>query len=271
MKSLLLAGTALALSGPAFAADLAPVLPAKAPIAAAPDPFTWSSCYVGVHIGAGWDRTRFSDPGTGGVQNIEPAGDSIHVDGTGALGGGQVGCDQEFASHWVLGLAGDFSWANIEGETGDPFFGGKAGNPITLHSKTDFLGSVTGRIGYAVDHYLFYAKAGPAWEHDKDGAENLITMNGAFCVVGFTFVPCNPTATATRTGWVAGFGTEWAFAKNWSAFAEFDYYGFGSKTLQFSDPNSIGPISLSVKEDVEVAKVGLNYRFGWAGIPIGGQ
>jgi outer membrane immunogenic protein len=82
MKKLLLASSALmAISGPAFAIP--------------PAPFSWTGFYIGGNVGAGWDRTTYSDPGNpafGGmpviIQNIAPFGSSFAVNGgAGALGG----------------------------------------------------------------------------------------------------------------------------------------------------------------------------------------
>jgi outer membrane immunogenic protein len=270
MKRLLLASTALVFGGQASAADL-PAMPVKAPIAA-PAPFSWTSCYIGGHVGAGWGRKDFSDPGFttpfGTFQNFAPPGSSVAVDvGAGFLGGGQVGCDYQFASNWVIGLAGDFSWANINGQATDPFFTGKNGNPITLNSKTDQLATATARLGYAWDHFLLYGKGGAAWAHDKYSIQNLISFGPPFCFSG-TFIACNPAGSETRTGWTAGAGIEWAFTNNWSALVEFDYYGLGNKGVSFFDPNAgVGGTSglVNVKQNIEALKFGINYRFGWAG------
>ena len=123
-------------------------------------------------------------------------------------------------------VAGDFSFANIQGQGLDPFFTGKNGGPITLTSRTDALASATGRIGYAFDHLLIYGKGGVAWARDGYSAQKFGSFNGNFCSVGGVFGPCNPSGTATRWGWTAA-GIEWAFARNWSAFAEYDHYGSG--------------------------------------------
>jgi outer membrane immunogenic protein len=163
VKRLLLASTALAFGGQAFAADM----PIKAPRMATPVAYSWSSCYVGGHVGAGRSRTNFADRnvdiGFGPTQTLSPPGGSIDVTGRlGGLGGVQLGCDYQFASGWVVGFAGDFSWANIQGQAIDPFFNGKNGGPLTLASKTDMIASATGRIGYAWDRTLLYAKGGAA-------------------------------------------------------------------------------------------------------------
>lgn len=263
MKKVLLASTALLFAGQAFAADI----PVKAMRMAAPVAYSWSSCYVGGHVGAGWNRTSFSE--TDGFVDTMPVGASVGANGGGgALGGGQVGCDYQFANHWVIGFAGDFSWANIQGDGVDPFFGGKNGNPITFSSKTDGLASATGRIGYAWDRVLVYGKGGVGWAHDKYAVTNAAFIGGGFCGGGTGFLgtgPCNGSASSTRVGWTAGVGVEWAFANNWSTFVEYDHYGFDTKNLGFTAPFSIGPGFYNVKQDIDVVKVGVNYRFGMFG------
>src|SRR4051794_34756088 len=60
MKKLLLLSSALVISGQATAADL----PVKAPPMAVTAPYSWTGCHIGGHVGAGWDRSTYSDPGT---------------------------------------------------------------------------------------------------------------------------------------------------------------------------------------------------------------
>lgn len=253
MRAFLLASTALVTGSAAFAADLPARMATKAPVAVAA-PFSWTGCYVGGHVGAGWARSDFSDPvGT----RIAPVGSEVRVDSdAGFIGGGQVGCDYQFATNWVVGLAGDFSWANIDGVADDPFFSGKtAGIPLTLHSRTDFLATATGRIGYAWNTLLIYGKGGFAWAHDK------YQVNNFSCVI---FTSCNTSANETRSGWTAGGGVEWAFMPNWSLLVEYDHYGFGTRNLTFIDPNQPNsPATFGVKQDVDAVKVGVNYRFAW--------
>src|ERR1700694_705256 len=281
MKKFLLASSALVVCGQVFAADLPARMPVKAPVVAAV-PYSWTGCYVGGHVGAGWDRTNFSDPGTVAApsfgvtpsrqQNIAPLGTSIGVNGgAGVLGGVQAGCYYQFANHWVIGLAGDFSWADIHGLGNDPFFAGKnRNNPITLTTRTDRLATVTGRVGYAWDHFLLYGKGGAAWAHDAYSVQNLVALNGNFCING-TFVACNPTGSTDRVGWTVGAGFEWAFRNNWSAMVEYDHYGFGGKGVSFTDPNAVNQVALlNVKQDIDVVKVGINYRF-WSPGPAGAR
>ncbi|HJS60443.1 MAG TPA: outer membrane beta-barrel protein [Pseudolabrys sp.] len=249
MKKVLLASAAVVASGAALAADL----PTKAPLPARVAPFSWSGCYIGVHAGAGWSRTDFGD--APGFSFIAPVGQVVEVDsGTSFVGGGQVGCDYQFASNWVIGLAGDFSWADIDGQAVDPFFAGKTvGVPLTVHSRTDFLASATGRLGYAWDRYLIYAKGGVAWSHNK------YDVNNFNC---FIFVSCYSNASDTSVGWTAGAGFEWSFAPNWSVLFEYAHYEFGTNSLTFTDPSNGRSNIFTVNTDIDVVKMGVNYRFG---------
>jgi len=276
MKQLLLATTVLALSGPAFAADQPVRMPVKAPIAA--PVFSWSGCYLGGHVGAGWGHKDISEPTEEFFQFFATANSPIGVNtGGGFLGGGQVGCDYQFAPNWVIGAAGDFSWASIKGQGLDPFFGGKNG-PITLDAKTDSLASARGRLGYAFDRFMLYGTGGVAWAHDKYDIQNLvfwgsgrsinICANSAFTAVA----PCNPEGSETRQGWTVGFGFEWAFVANWSMLFEFDHYDFGTRTVTLTASNGFGngvlvPLSgsVDVKQRIDALKFGINYRFGWGG------
>jgi outer membrane immunogenic protein len=250
LKKLLLASAAVVAGGTAFAADL----PVKAPLPARVAPFSWTSCHIGAHVGGGWARsTEFSDP-IGA--NIAPVGSIIQVDNdAGLVGGAQVGCDYQFATNWVIGVAGDFSWADIDGQTNDPFFAGKTiGVPLTLHSRTNFLASATGRIGYAWDNVLLYGKGGVAWSHNKYQVTNFAC---AF------LVSCSTGADETRMGWTAGAGVEWAFSPNWSVFAEYNHYGFGgARSLTFTDPAVTSVVFNVETPDIDVVKVGINFRFG---------
>jgi len=85
---------ALVAATPSFGADL----PVKAPpaIAAAPVLFSWTGCYVGGHVGSVVSEDR--------TTNV--LGNSIGFSSTGFVGGGQIGCDYQFAAGWVAGVEG---------------------------------------------------------------------------------------------------------------------------------------------------------------------
>jgi outer membrane immunogenic protein len=101
---------------------------------------------------------------------------------------------------------------------------------------------------------LLYGKGGVAWAGDKYSAFDAIS--------GLTFA-----ASETRTGWTAGVGVEWAFWTNWSAFLEYDFYGFGHRNVSFTCTDSTGALcgleTVTIKQDINAVKFGINYRFNW--------
>lgn len=238
MRRLLLAATALTVAGPALAV---------------PQTFSWTGCYLGGNVGAGWGDTTFS-----GSTTIAPSdSDVLHVgSGVGILAGGQIGCNLQVARNWVLGAEGDFGWSNIRGASDDPFFSGK-----NLSSRTDWITSATGRVGYAWDNWMFYGKGGAAWARDQYAfSGGPVTVFGSPVQPGF-----NETGADTRFGWTAGGGIEWAFAPAWSARIEVDYYGFGPRTITlFDDATSMSSGPLVVKQTIGAIRFGVNYQF-WTG------
>jgi outer membrane immunogenic protein len=251
MKKLLLASTcAIALTGaPAFSADLPARMPVKAPVPAPVSYFSWTGCHVGANAGWGWGSKGFSD------EFFTPAGigpaTSPVADIQGGLAGGQVGCDYQFAGNWVVGIEGAGDWANIKGSS-DPFFGGKA----AFSAEVRWIAIATARVGYTWDRWMLYAKGGAAWVGDQYNVPG--TFAGA---------PFNYQASTTRSGWTAGGGIEWAFAPNWSAKFEYDYYDFGTRSVLLFDPiGNFGtaPDPSKIGQRLETVTFGLNYRF-WAG------
>ena len=278
MKRLLLASIALATCAQANAADLPARMPVKARPVAAPIPlFSWTGCYFGAHVGGGWGRKTFSDPADPNVPGsssgqatffvgwLDPG--SLDVDPSGFLGGGQVGCDYQFAPNWLVGIEGEGSGADIRGSTLDTLFPPSLGFNKTFHVRTDWLASVTGRVAWVWDRWMFYAKGGVAWAGDKYHVDELKVAPQTPST--FTY-----DASETRTGWTAGVGIAWAFWLNWSAFLEYDFYGFGRRDV-FFPCNQVGAGScgidgpVHVRQDINAVKFGINYRFNWGKAPFG--
>jgi outer membrane immunogenic protein len=277
MKKVMLAvsGAVLLAIPHSNAADLGPRRPVyKAPPPAmVPAPvFTWTGCYIGGNIGWGWGRDTVSIPNiaeTAGVPPEEVAGltiPSVTGNTNGVLGGGQAGCNYQFASNWVIGIEGDGEAADIKGDVSEsvpfanPFVPGSLVTITgTAHARTDWIASVTGRLGWAWDRVLLYAKGGAAWAGDKYSVN--IPIFGE-----------NLSASETRSGWTVGGGVEWAFWNNWSAKVEYDFYDFGTRDISLSGtftggPTTFnpGPITVSginIKETIQTVKFGINYRFG---------
>lgn len=247
-----LAAFALTLAGSASAADLSV---APAPVAAR---FSWTGCYVGVHAGGGFAKKDITDP----VQLVQdsflgpgstPGVTTVSPEPSGAVIGGQAGCDYQFASSsFVVGIQGDAAGSTMRSTK---LVGLPLGNPdvATVDAKTEFLTSVTGRFGYAADNVLLYAKGGVAMAGDK------YEVSGTFTGLPFDF-----RGLEDRWGWTVGGGVDWAFSRHWSANLEYDFYGFGTRTPTFADQANAFAGLVNVRQSIQVVKLGVNFHM-WAG------
>ena len=73
-------------------------------------------------------------------------------------------------------------------------------------------------------------------------------------------IAVDPSTSTTRTGWTVGSEVEWAFARNWSATLEYDYYDFGSKGLTLTQANEVVTIA-SFKDTIHAVTTGVNFHF----------
>jgi opacity protein-like surface antigen len=234
-------------------------VPAAAPFAAR---FNWTSCYLGGHVGGGFAQRDITDP----VQLVQDsflgAGSTVgtttaSLSPNGVVIGGQIGCDYQFASSWVIGIEGSASGSTIKGSTNVILPLG-APDIALVKANTDFLSSVTGRVGYAFDNVLVYGRGGVALAGDK------------YDVIGsFTLPPAMPFSFEgldLRAGWVAGGGVEWAFSRHWSANLEYDYYQFGHNSVLMSDSINGFVGNVDVKQSIQVVKLGLNFHIWGTGL-----
>lgn len=128
----LLAGAAVAVAAPAFAADLPEPIP-QAPVAepVAPSVFDWTGVYVGAHAGYN-------------IEDGDGFGDSWAL-------GGFVGYNQAVTPNWVVGAEADLSWLPTDEGVGA---GGEANDA--------YLSTIRARVGYAFDSVMVYGTAGLA-------------------------------------------------------------------------------------------------------------
>jgi outer membrane immunogenic protein len=245
----------------AVAADL----PRKAPPPAAPPPpppvLTWTGCYIGANIG-GVDRRLEANFDFG---SIDKRGD------WGFTGGGQIGCDYQFAGAWVLGFRNMFNGTTGDKDItinrfGDPIFDG-----ATVNLKNQWFDALTARLGYAWSPaWLMYFQGGAVWSEVKAEITSLGGVGG-FSICNQGNVTCDfGSASKTRTGWTVGGGVEWRFAPQWSAFLEGNYYDFGDRdrtlfTHNFGLNGCDFGCSFNTKVTAATVLIGVNYRWGWGG------
>ena len=126
---------------------------------------------------------------------------------------------------------------------------------VTARTKDYAL--ATGRVGYAADNWLFFAKGGGAWGQGNSSGTSIAPGGAVFDTT---------SSSSNRSGWVVGVGVEWGFAPNWSAKLEYNHIDFGSTNVTILS-NVTGLSNVSSSETVEVVRAGVNYRFNW-GAPV---
>jgi outer membrane immunogenic protein len=258
MKKLLLSTSglfALVLSSSAFAADLsAPVY--KGSPAMIPAIYDWSGFYVGINGGGAWSNNCWTNSNLLGTPTVPTAAEGCHH-ASGGMVGGQMGYRWQAAS-WVFGVEAEGDWANLKGSNAS-LATATLGFPFNNQTKVDAIGLFTGQVGYAWDNVLWYVKGGAALTDDKYNG-----FSTAFTGTNVAFDQGNET----RWGGAVGTGLEVSFAPNWSVAVEYDHLFMGTRNVTFT---ALAPSGLpvgsvvrtdSIKQDVDMATVRLNYRWG---------
>jgi len=296
MKSPFLAGLAVALAvGPSLAADL-PAQKAPAVILPPPPP-TWTGAYFGANVGGIFDASGgvvtsagalFDDTANGaglagptafGSAAAAALGGNASLNGTGVIGGGQLGFNWQFNS-FVVGLEADIqgttlsSYATTSGAAVEPATGSPVTAQSNLSKSLNYLGTVRGRLGYLITPTLLvYGAGGLAYG-------GMTFSNGVFLSSTNAAFPLSAVSANygdARIGWTAGGGVEWMFAPNWSAKIEYLYYDLGSvgATAFAAAPVPGGALlyaaayQSSARFDGHIVRAGLNYHFhGFAPSPV---
>jgi outer membrane autotransporter protein len=228
----------------------------KAPPPPVVEAINWTGFYIGGFGGA-----------TQGTADWGYVGGEVSPHIGGFLFGGDIGYNYQ-VGRYVLGVEGDIGGTNTKGGTAcgplvrpPPTFATGSMFQMTCDAKADWLATATARLGYTWERALFYVKGGGAWTDEQFSA----TCNTASASpASISFACRNPagtlsngfTADTHRTGWVLGFGTEFAFTRNWSAKAETDYVSFGDTNVTASDGSPLR-VGMHFWEE----KIGVNYRF----------
>jgi outer membrane immunogenic protein len=329
----LFAGAAIALiTAPAMGQDI-PVSAYGPPLVVPPlVGFSWTGCHFGGHIGGSWNNQKFSGqfvdsaipqtlfgtPTIITIPNANPnlpprvvttftgapvapatafaiSDNSFDYNSSSFLLGGQLGCDLQFARSWVIGVEGDFSWANpghspltearnVSFPSTVPLQGiiDSFGSNGVITSRTDFISTLAARLGYTFGprgQGMIYLKGGAAWARNKyqfTGATSgsICTTvqrvidptttpptNTTTCLTTFPFGgPFNFGTSEWRVGWTLGMGFEWVMFDNVSIKFEYDYLDLGGQNVTFNDP-ILPATTLSIGQRINEVKLGLNYRF----------
>jgi outer membrane immunogenic protein len=232
--------------GAASAADFGAVPYAKAPVFVN-SLYSWAGFYVGGHIGGSSTSERWTNSGNTTLFGDLGPGEGFRQRGSGVFGGGQIGYNWQ-ASNFVFGLEGTASAMDNHGSLRNTIFG--FGLDDQFSWRTNWMATITGRVGYAVTNNLFYVKGGYA------GVSNQLSVVD----VVPPFVGSG-SQTQWHNGWTLGAGWEYGITRNWTVGLEYDYSAFETRSYQLAGTGP-GLYAFDAKpRDIQSAVVRMNYRF----------
>ena len=244
------------LGGQSYAADLAPLIPLKAPQKNSND---WTGLYLGAHLGSSWGHSNWITglPGAptiaGSFELFQPF-DPFAETGS-YFEGLQAGYNYQLTSHFVVGTEVDASFPpfpNLSGISigGASIFWSPVVGAESFTESVLSFGTVRGRVGYAAGSWLFYATGGFAWTYDR---LMLTQLDSGATNSHFLW----------RLGWAAGLGVEIPVAPNWTARLEYLLTEYGTSSVIFPAGSQRFDSNFSLQE----LRAGVNYRFGDDGAP----
>jgi outer membrane immunogenic protein len=230
----------------------------------------WTGFYLGANAGYGFGKsdvttsTVFSNTGyfaNSSVTSINDKGVGS-VSPKGFTGGITFGYNFQNGS-MVYGFEMDANTFNLKDDRSlTVVYPGFAPTAYTINqtTKTDYLVTLRGRIGFAYAGNLWYGTAGLAMTSIK--------IDDSFSDT-FATAAESVSSSKSKTGWTVGGGYELSLQNNWSIKGELLYVDFGkvtvdggvltSNTPAFPWPTSKFTHSATLKG--EVLRFGVNYRF----------
>ncbi len=224
-------------------------------VAPAPLPeCNWSGFYVGALAGYARGDLRWSDTDTSDFPppgSVDTSGPSTLVDRnqSGFLGGGELGFNYQW-NRFVFGLESTFVYSDLQAHTAKDLFD----EPNIFDTRSDWQGTISGRVGFAWNKLLFYAKGGAqfnqqryAWRHGDTESESVDTFK----------------TDETRVGALVGGGLEYMFNCRWSAKLEYNHAFLGTDTITGTRIDDGLPEQESYDVDLNQDTVffGVNYKF----------
>lgn len=232
-------------AGSASAADMAGPVVGSA--------YDWSGIYAGVHLGvANGDITATDEtqPSGGFFTELVPAGtEGFDFNKAGVAGGVHVGAQYQW-NQFVLGGEATWTATGIRKTIVSPYFP----DSDTETGKISNYVTAVGRIGYAFDRVLIYAKAGYA------GGK-----------VGFKARDNDALVTYEKNDWQSGYalgaGLDYAITNNISLGVDYTHIDLGSKTSSGNnvfDDGTLGANPETYRTDAKVDAVmaRVTYKFG---------
>jgi outer membrane immunogenic protein len=197
----------------------------------------WNGLYVGLHGGYAWQDVNGTFDGLGAATNLSG------FDLNGAIVGAQLGYNWQ-SGQFLLGIEGDASTlANGDDHIAHPGVPGAA----TLGADMNYLASIRGRLGWAINNWLLYGTVG--WGFSRfEFTENVPSV--AF----------NGKQRFDDSGIVYGGGVEWMLAYGVSVRGEYLRYDLGASSPLAATFPGVDPGDNIAFDNIDVARAALNIK-----------
>jgi outer membrane immunogenic protein len=215
---------------------------------APPPPCDWTGFYIGINAGGQFGHSEDKD-----LDDFNNPDKPWGYSESGFVGGGQIGYN--FQWRWlVVGPEIDLGYMNMDGNGVEP---SSVGDNTRGFSNSDFYTTFRGRIGVALDCWLFYATGGGIGvNYDTRVFDNDISLGlGELSAHKQNF----------DWGYTLGGGIERRLGRRWSIKVEYLYFDLGDQT--FSAPfilvrgGQLGPFGWRADTEGHIVRAGLNFHF----------
>jgi outer membrane immunogenic protein len=209
--------------------------------------YNWTGFYVGAQAGFAKpkDNVRYGGSSTGAP--FDSVDQTITHRENGFAGGVQAGYNHQFG--WIVpGIEADFGYLGFDGRSVSSAQFDPQQETHAVSSGGPF-GTVTGRLGLAIDRVMVYAKGGFAYTHLRLGVKDSTPP-----------LTTDATERKTYTGWTIGGGIEYALTQNWLIKSEYQFMDFDRKSISAVASDGITD-TWKHRPSAHIIKLGVNYKF----------
>jgi outer membrane immunogenic protein len=244
MKKMLSA--ALFVAATSVSANAADLAYKAAPVAQSV--YNWTGFYLGGTAGGGIANSDHTSP-----DFSLPDAKFNEAFGTVGL---TAGYNWQFG-HTVLGIEGDYNWANVDKTKNLLLDDNIDGDFASTRFRMSEFATLRARAGLALDRTLFYATAGAAFAHIRNTTTFSDTESGITAA----------SEDKWKTGLAVGAGVEFALTQNWTLKGEYMLMQFQNSDAELVNPTNglscnTANCRMNYSESVQVARIGVNYKFG---------
>jgi outer membrane immunogenic protein len=238
MRRILGLALAVAIAGPAMAADLPAAMPAKALPAYVPA-YNWTGAYIGGNVGGAWGQFDFSPTATDNVLGTTSGAFNSSFSNSSVIGGIQSGYNWE-VGNLLLGIEQDLQFTGLKQSFTLAAPAGSFATGDSFSSKIDFLSSTRGKIGWVWDRFMLYAAGGLA--------TGVMDTTATYVPQAISFTD----AHKFHTGYTVGGGAEYAVTNNVSFGVEYRYLNLGKQTYNLGAFTPAGGAAQTVSSTVDL-------------------